>query len=413
METENAGQSTFGIISLSPCGEIKEPIASTKPAYLKKPPCSPKKRDPQSNSDIPLSPSPIKKRTECNKENSFSLKLLTEDHPVSEFSLFKLNEPEKYPEEIIEKKQVIRKASTSCTIDEKSDKKIIKSLHENDPRPFSHITKKTQKLVTGNTCGMHQKPQIPNLVTPERQRPIQKTYTPVLVEKKKKMPAPKILETKYNRKTRQISSCDLSDCCRQISLFDTSQSKSISGNETCSSFKDQSTHTDDLSIGEVTPIKNQDEMHDNFPEQSFYSPLQTIHIISPPEKELEVTPEEPLKDVDDYNLLTPEMVVWKRDVEPKAPKKLLSENCSPNGDFFSLSSSSGEELISEVSFSEEVQPTFGENGRMVVNSIDRDMQTDSGFAEILELLSDSSVINGLKALGKITEILKLINTMHN
>ncbi|OMJ86058.1 hypothetical protein SteCoe_12494 [Stentor coeruleus] len=412
METENAGPSTFGIINLSPCGEIKEPKASIKPSCSKKPPCSPKKIRPQNNSDMPLSPSPTKKRTECNKENSFSLKLLTEDHPIIEQTLLKLNEPKNRPENSIKKKQTIRKLK-SCTIEEKSEKKLIKSLHEKDPRPFSHNTKKTQKSFTSNTCGIQRTPQNSNLVTPERQRPIPKTYTPVLTEKKtKKTSTYNILENKYNRKPRKISSCDFSDNCKRISLFDSSQSKSISGNETCSSFKDQSTHTDDLSIGEVTPIKNQDEMHDNFPEQSFYSPLQTIHIISPPEKELEVTPEEPIKNFDDYNLLTPEIVVWKKDLEPKTPKKPLSENCSPNGDFFSLSSSSGEELISEVSFSEDVQPTFGENERLV-KFCDKDIQTDSCFAEIFELLSDSSVIDGLKTLGKITEILKFIKIMQS
>ncbi|OMJ86768.1 hypothetical protein SteCoe_11622 [Stentor coeruleus] len=410
METENSYPSTFGIINLSPCGEIKEPKASAKPTYSKKPPCSPKKPDSQNNSDIPLSPSPTKKRIECNKENGFTLKLFTEDHPASEISLFKLSEPEKYPEITIQK-EVIKKTSTSCTVDEKSEKKLIKNLHENDPKP--QITKKMQKSATLIACGIQKKPQNLNFITPERQRLIQKTYTPVLKEKKKKPSTSNIIETKYNKKPRQLSSYDLSDCCKRISLFDANQSKSISGNETCSSFKDQSTHTDDLSLGEMTPIKNHDEIHDNFPEQSFYSPLQTIHIISPPEKELEVTPEEPLRGVNDYNLLTPEMIAWKKDLEPKAQKKLISENNSPNMDFFSLSSSSGEELISEVSFSDDVQSVFGDKNHLIVSSIDSDMQTDSDFDEILKLLSDSGVINGLKVLGKISEILKLVNTTHN
>jgi hypothetical protein len=236
--------------------------------------------------------------------------------------------------------------------------------------------------------------QISSCATPDTQKLKPKVYTPILTEKKRKMP-----------------SSDMPHYCKRISLFDTIQSKMFEG-ESSSFFKEQSTQADDSSfIGEMTPIKNEES--EPFPEQSYVSPLQTIQIITPPEKILEVTPEEPVHRIETYSILNPELMINKRGMENLASKRGLIEKNYSNRDFFSLSSSSDQDLISDVSFSEEVQPTFGEGGRLVVNSIDREIQTDPSFSEIFELLNDNNVVNGLKTLGKINEILKLIKSIHS
>ncbi|OMJ82195.1 hypothetical protein SteCoe_17149 [Stentor coeruleus] len=397
METAaNVGTPNFGIISLTPCGKIQGmKNILNNPAHMRKPPCSPKKKEPQNNEEVVFTPSPIKKRTDSNKENTFSLKLHSEERPSNELGLFNRNVPIKCLEISKISKKVTRKASTSCTISKNYEQKLNKSLLGNKFRNLSQNIGKTQK--SSINCGSPMKPtQISSCVTPDTQKTKSKVYTPILTAKK-----------------RKISSSEIPHYCKRISLFDTIQSKMFEG-ESSSFYKEQSTQADDSSfIGEFTPIRNEESLQETFPEQSYVSPLQTIQIITPPEKSLEVTPEEPVNRIETFSILNTELMINKKGIENFAPKKVLRENSYSNRDFFSLSSSSDQDLISDVSFSEEVQPTFGEGGRLVVNSIDREMQTDPSFSEIFDLLNDSNVVNGLKTLGKINEILKLIKSINS
>lgn len=399
METAaNAGTPNFGIINLTPCGKIKGlRNLPNQPAHMRKPPFSPKKKELQNNEEEVCSPSPIKKRTDSNKENAFLLKLHSEEKPANEMGLFNHSIPIKCLEISKINKRINRKASTSCMISKNYEQKLNKSLLGNKFRNLSQGIGKNQKSILNINCGSPMKPtQISSCTTPDTQKLKPKVYTPILTEKKRKMPC-----------------SDMPHYCKRISLFDTIQSKMFEG-ESSSFFKEQSTQADDSSfIGEMTPIKNEESSRESFPEQSYVSPLQTIQIITPPEKILEVTPEEPVDRTETYSILTPELMINKRGIGNLAPKRGLIENIHSNRDFFSLSSSSDQDLISDVSFSEEVQPTFGEGGRLVVNSIDREIQTDPSFSEILELLNDNNVVNGLKTLGKINEILKLIKSIHS
>ena len=43
------------------------------------------------------------------------------------------------------------------------------------------------------------------------------------------------------------------------------------------------------------------------------------------------------------------------------------------------------------------------------NNIDREIQTDDEYKEIISLLHDHNIINGLKMIGKFSELMKLIN----
>ena len=187
---------------------------------------------------------------------------------------------------------------------------------------------------------------------------------------------------------------EIQNFCKRISLFDNKTSFSQYTQESFSSFKEQSIAIEDsTTIGEITPVKDEDSMKKTFPEESFSSPLATIQIFSPPETVFVITPE--LSD------------------KKKTRKGGLEFN-TPESHFFSLSSSSSQDLVSEVSFSEEVPPSFGDISSMHrkplrSNNIDREIQTDDEYKEIISLLHDHNIINGLKMIGKFSELMKLIN----
>ena len=384
-------------------GNLKKNL--NKSASLRKPPFSPVKSPTSELKLEVLSPSPSKRRSISSQEAVQGKNPdINENNFCTEIKLFgysKLNttsgtdnieiKPTKKsttPSEFT--KRVVNKALNKSV----NSRRIIRNLSQNQK-----IQLKSPQLQ--KTPG--KKSQISSFYTPDTQKSIPKFFTPVLSQKKRKTP-------------------DTETTCKKISLF--SQNSSFSPTQSSFSFKDQSTRVEDsVTIGEITPIKNEESQC--FQDESFATPVRTIKVYSSPEpaslmtpgssqststeNKVEITPES--KNIDIFQTSDKKN---QKSVEPKAPRKGFIEHSTPDSHFFSLSSSSELELVSEVSLSEEIPPSFGDISAMggkniIVYQIDKEMQTDNDLQEIIKVLHDSNVIDGLKIIGKITELLKIIN----
>lgn len=358
---------------------------SLNQALAKKPPCSPSKNLHIQAKNC-FSPSPVKPRSSSNKENF--LEISPAESPFCpEISLFgsfpsiikQLKEPEIATVSTRNFSQkVVKRALTRSVVSKKAPRisQVKSKLNPN------HSFKSPQKHSVA----------LSYFTTPESYKPLIRVFTPVLTEKKKK----KIPET------LQV--------CKRISLFH--QEKSFL--TTSTSFKDQSTRIEDsTTIGEITPVKNEDLAIEYFQDESFCSPLRTIKVYHSPENVS--IPEQEFGTPDNKPIITPEMTEKKaKTKQPKAPRKGIMEFTSPDSDFFSLSSSSEQEVLSEVSILEEIPPSFGDISSMygktlILCQTDKEMQTDNNLTEIIGLLHDQQVIDGLKLIGKFSDLFKLIN----
>lgn len=400
METEpNAEMPSFGIINLAPCGKIKDskPILK-KPTHMKKPPRSPNKRDSQSPENQLFSPSPTKLPKNYDKENNPEIKFLPQGKSIDEISLLAPQKPTHCLELAKDLKKVTRKISTSFIINKKYEKKLNKSLLGNNI--VKNISSWSKNFTTRIMTSAFESPRRPlqanNLNTPDIEKNKRRVFTPVLTGKKPK--------TQYSGASHQ---------CKRVSLFDITQSKSQSTSETCGSLKEPCKTEASCLLTENSPLKNHYSHYETFPDQSFSSPIQTIQVVSPQEQVLEVTPEAAGQEYEIYTILSQHIGKSKYKNEVlKAPRKGF-EGFSPESQCFSLSSSSEQEIISDMSFLESSHIVRANGCRVNANCIDREMQTDANYAQIIQLLNDASVINGLKTLGKITEILTVINSQHN
>ena len=377
-----------------------------KSIALKKPPFSPAK---SSSSEIKpefFSPSPAKKRPISSQEAGPTKIPDKNENPFcTEIKLFGNNNLNTTTNtENIE----IKPTKKSTTPNDFTKRVVAKAL--NKSANSRKITRNlSQNLKSGLKSPQLQKTpgkkfQISSFFTPVTQKSLPKFFTPVLSQKKRKMP-------------------DTETTCKRISLF--GQNSSFSPSQSSFSFKDQSTRIEDsVILGEITPIKS--EENQCFQEESFATPVRTIKVYSSPEpascsmtpgssqststeNKAEITPES--KNIEDFQSSGKKI---QKSTEFKATRKGIVEQNTPESNFFTLSSSSELEMASEMSLSEEIPQSFGDISGMrgknvLVYQSDKEMQTDNDLKEIIQLLHDSNVIDGLKIIGKITELLKVIN----
>lgn len=122
------------------------------------------------------------------------------------------------------------------------------------------------------------------------------------------------------------------------------------------------------------PIEEPIQKHQSL--DIFASPTKTIQMYNSPEKKTVFTPESKRK---------------SRTSQPKAPKKPILDYDSPGSFVFSLSSNSSEEFIFE-------QATKYQK----IMKKDEEIQTD-----LLEMITDTKLLEGLKIIGKISECISL------
>ncbi|OMJ69893.1 hypothetical protein SteCoe_32263 [Stentor coeruleus] len=368
---------------------------------MKKPPRSPSKHDsrsPESPERQVFSPVPTKLPKNYDKENNPEGRILPQNNPIDEISLLVPQKPIHCLELAKDLKKVTRKVSTSFIINKKYEKKLNKSLLGNNiVKNISSWSKNFASKIMTSTFESPRRPlQANNLNTPDIEKNKHRVFTPVLTGKKPK--------TQYSGVSHQ---------CKRVSLFDTTQSKSQSTSETYGSLKEPLKTEASCTFTENSPLKNHEKHFETFPDQSFSSPTQTIQIVSPKEQVLEVTPETSGQEYATYMVLSPDMIKNNYRIGTlQAPKKGI-EAYSPESQGFSLSSSSEQEIISDISFLESPHVVMANGCKVNVGFIDREIQTDQNYAQIIQLLNDDSVINGLKTLGKITEILMVVNSQYN
>ena len=406
------------------------------PTTLKKPPCSPVKNLKQQaqktiqNTEKPLldkcvtnfykiplenlQPSPSKRRINSNSDNIPKTHSIPDEKPAcNEIKLFGSFSLQLNPEQTKKTKKNIRKICTSCESSKTTEKSfsnksmILKKVTRNSSQ---NIRNSTSLRIQNNSFASPgiKANQISSFYTPDTHKTNIRVYTPVLTEKKRKMP-------------------EIGLFCKRISLFDKDRGMTFSkdSQESFNSFKDQSTRVEDsTTLGEITPIKNEDIKVEYFPDESFTSPIRTIKILNSPEEGQIITPDpKEIITPDSNDLITPEQkIITVADLSDKknaasknkASRKGIIDFSTPDSHFFSLSSSSDQDAGSDVSISEDIQPSFGDISSMhgksnLVYHLNKEMQTEGNFQEIIGLLNDPSIVNGLKMIGKFSEIFKLIN----
>lgn len=359
METVPSVSAPLISLSLFPCDPLPSPPQNLK--FARKPPCSPPRPTKPTQDPPQYSPSPTKRRSDNNKENFFVVK------NSNEIKLFSNSPPTKLP---------FNKNLPSSTNIKKSSKIRTKNTINNSFTQYS-----PQLKIHSNknfNFSSFLSPYKKNLSVDSKKI---RVFTPVLYEKKRKTP-------------------EVQEFCQKISLFESKVNKNFISADTCSTFKDQSTRIEDsTTMGEITPIKHEDILRDEVNDFSFNSPLNTIRVLNSPEEGI-ITPEAKI-------MTTPERKLRGGD-EFLAPKKEYFEFLTPESNVFVLSSSS--EVISEASFCDEIQPSFGDISVVPGNKgIDKEMQTDADLKKVLDILGNQEVIDGLKMIGKFKEILRIIN----
>jgi hypothetical protein len=352
---------------------------NSKKNYLKKPPCSPIKGF-QRERIAYGSPSPTKKRTDFNKENFKFSNTLNDENPASnQLSLFSVYRSPQTPDPSTKASNLLKNLS-GIQRNSKSSLKVLKKS-SNASFDFKRASRDRYQNPSKHSSLSHPTPDL--YTTPNTTKGPLKLYTPILIEKKRREP-------KVNY-------------CKRISLFECNKSIAEnvqnSGPECFNSFKEQlSRNEDSTSIGEITPNRNEDSLKKEFPDESFSSPVRTIKVQASPDKSVH-TPD-----------ATGRKINFK---QSKACKKAVIDFSTPESHFFSLSSSSDHEAISDVSFSEDVPPSFGDISSMnaktgFFNAVDKEMQTESQYQDLIEILKDPGIVSGLKAIGKFSEFLKII-----
>lgn len=347
-------------LSLIPCGPVL-PNFDQNSKFARKPPCSPPRSAKPAQDPPKFYPSPTKRRSD-NKENLSLDKNSNEQKLFENSSNFNPRAPK------------TNYASTRL-------KKVSKATTKN-PTNYS-FTQFSPQLKTSSKKQLN----FSSYLSPYKKNSSVESkkirvYTPVLSEKNRKSP-------------------EIQEFCQKISLFDSKTSKSLISADTCSTFKDQSTRIEDsTTMGEITPIKQEDVLRDEINEFSFNSPVNTIKILNSPEEAV-FTPE-------GNKISTPDMKKLVGN-EFLAPRKGNIEFFTPDSNVFVLSSSS--EVISEASFCDGVQTSFGDISLVPeLKGIDKQMQTDEDLKKVLELLGDRDVIEGLKIIGKFKEVFRIINS---
>ncbi|OMJ81608.1 hypothetical protein SteCoe_17881 [Stentor coeruleus] len=381
---------SFGIINLEPCRKKKDPKTTLKKSTnIKKPLLNPNKRDSQSpeNPESPsnlkcqvFSPSPTKLPRNYDKENNPECKILTQGKSIDEMSLLAPQKLVKYSELAKDLKKVTRKTSASFIVNKNCEKNMIGN------NIIKNISNLSKNLMTKTMTNNFESPRKPNnQSTPEIEKNKHKIFTPVLTGKK--------------LKTQHLG---VSHHCKQVSLFDTTQNKNKSTSESCDSLKEPCKTEGSCFLTENSPLRNKDLCFETYLDQNFSSPIQTIQILSPEEQIFEVTPDDLRQEYKRYMVLSPDIIRNKYKFDDfQAPRKRI-ETFSPESHGFTLSSSSEQEIISDIS-SLEANTCFK----------DREIQTDMNYEQIIQLLNDANVVNSLKTLGKITEILMVMGTQHN
>ena len=147
----------------------------------------------------------------------------------------------------------------------------------------------------------------------------------------------------------------------------------------------------------------QDHVETVFSENSYASPTKTINLFNSPEVKKANTPNSLKKAKMNQN-------------EPKAPKKGLAEVESPGSFVFSLSSNSSEDFFYQDvqrytefpsnPFIEKSNPFIEKSNSFanpdIIDKRDEEIQTD-----LLEMITDSKLLEGLKIIGKISECISL------
>lgn len=387
---------SFGIINLTPCGRInKSKTNSKKTLRLKKPSKSPRKTESTNTETQTSSSSPSKKRTKANKEN-IPTKSKSPGKATKEIPFF-------FSEKTIQH-LILNKDS------EKSPKKT------SIPVNYHKIEKKSHNQMFGNKLlrnfshwpkGFETKLVVNAFESPKRPVQAQISFTPD-VENRKKLRSTPI----YAEKRRKLPISDITNCCKRVSLFNAKQNEKKTTQEKCDLLKDSGKNEELSIISQMSPIKCIEDSPIAFPEASFYSPKEVIRAGSPEKQEFEGILEDNKQEFDIYVLLTPENIYKKcYKVEDEVSKKVV-ESSGTGENVLSISSSSDQDVISDVSLSEYGASVNNVVGKMKVNFVEREIQTESRYVEIFNILKDAKVMIGLKSLGKITEIMTELTTLN-
>ncbi|OMJ94053.1 hypothetical protein SteCoe_2823 [Stentor coeruleus] len=382
----------FGIINLTPCGRIKKPrVNSKKHSRLKKPTKSPSKAESTSQETQTSSQSPTKKRTKSNKENI----------PI------KTKSPEKLTKEI------------PFEFSEKTIQQMISGKHSGkSPKKTSATVNKIEKKFNNQVFGckllrnfshwpngFETKLVVNAFESPKRPVQAQISFTPDIENRKKPRRTPINVE-----KIRKIPISDITNYCKRVSLFNTNQNVTKSTQEKTATLIEPVKKEDSSIILQMSPIKTIEDSPMEFPDVSFFSPKQVIHVGSPEKQDFETSLENSKQQFGTYILLTPENINEKKQKIPNKIVKKENEAVGIKENALSMSSSSDQDIISDISLSEYSASVNSNACKMKVSFVEKEMQTESKFVEIFNILKDAKVMIGLKSLGKITEIMTELTT---
>lgn len=154
-----------------------------------------------------------------------------------------------------------------------------------------------------------------------------------------------------------------------------------------------------------TFLQNAEEIYDNTPpradmrnifsKESFSSPTRVIQVYNSPEtRDCERTPESVGKKY--------------KETEPKAPRKPFNDYDSPGSFVFSISSNTSDERL----------PEFCDKGPKQLESFEGytkkkpfslECKDEESQTDLPEMITDNKILEGLKFIGKLSEIMKLPN----
>ncbi|OMJ66150.1 hypothetical protein SteCoe_37114 [Stentor coeruleus] len=153
----------------------------------------------------------------------------------------------------------------------------------------------------------------------------------------------------------------------------------------------------------------------------FYNPNDENPIITPPRSQIDniYNPESftsPTRVIKIYNspdgnvvMKTPESICKKNSqCGPGAPRKTLADYDSPGSFVFSLSSNSSEERIGE-SCGKIPNHLLDEGGFLTKKPLFSGYRDEESQTDLFDIVTDEKVLEGLKIIGKLSEIIKLKN----